>query len=112
MIFLLYFQSVLSGYGRGCLDNELDMELNDDEEIEGFTEDRWDRVTIMLLPAYTLVHKWASVLHIYFYQCMCVLCLDRDVIDTTLFSPCLQVPQSSLCLTLSRWKTSPCRPNM
>uniref|UniRef100_A0A4W5N8Z3 Repressor of RNA polymerase III transcription MAF1 n=1 Tax=Hucho hucho TaxID=62062 RepID=A0A4W5N8Z3_9TELE len=33
--------SVLSGYGRGCLDNELDMELNDDEEeIEGFTKDR------------------------------------------------------------------------
>lgn len=64
MIFLLYFQSVLSG--RGCLDNELDMELNDDdEEIEGFTEDRWDRFTIvMLLPAYTLVHIWASVLHI------------------------------------------------
>uniref|UniRef100_A0AAZ3Q134 Repressor of RNA polymerase III transcription MAF1 n=1 Tax=Oncorhynchus tshawytscha TaxID=74940 RepID=A0AAZ3Q134_ONCTS len=36
--------SVLSGYGRGCLDNELDMELNDDEEeIEGFTEDRFPK---------------------------------------------------------------------
>ncbi|KAK6315043.1 hypothetical protein J4Q44_G00145720 [Coregonus suidteri] len=37
--------SVLSGYGRDCLDNELDMELNDDdeEEIEGFTEDRFPK---------------------------------------------------------------------
>lgn len=33
--------SVLSGYGRSCLDNELDMELDDDEEeMDGFTEDR------------------------------------------------------------------------
>lgn len=35
--------SVLSGYGRNCLDNELDMELDDDEEeMDGFTEDRLD----------------------------------------------------------------------
>lgn len=34
--------SVLSGYGRSCLDNELDMELDDDEEeLDGFTEDRY-----------------------------------------------------------------------
>lgn len=33
--------SVLSGYGRDSLDNELDMELDDDvEEPDGFTEDR------------------------------------------------------------------------
>lgn len=33
--------SVLSGYGRNSLDNELDMELDDDEEeMDGFTEDR------------------------------------------------------------------------
>ncbi|KAG7224994.1 hypothetical protein INR49_014912 [Caranx melampygus] len=32
--------SVLSGYGRDCLDNELDMELDDEEEMDGFTEDR------------------------------------------------------------------------
>lgn len=65
--FLLYFRSVLSGYGCGCLDNELDMELDDEEEMDGFTEDRWDQVTIvMLLPAYTLlVHQWASVLRIF-----------------------------------------------
>ncbi|CAB1340722.1 unnamed protein product [Coregonus sp. 'balchen'] len=35
--------SVLSGYGRGCLDNELDMELDDEEEMDGFTEDRFPR---------------------------------------------------------------------
>lgn len=36
--------SVLSGYGRNSLDNELDMELDDDdeEEMDGFTEDRLD----------------------------------------------------------------------
>lgn len=35
--------SVLSGYGRNSLDNELDMELDDDEEeLDGFTEDRLD----------------------------------------------------------------------
>lgn len=34
--------SVLSGYGRDCLDNELDMELDDEEEMDGFTEDRLD----------------------------------------------------------------------
>lgn len=32
--------SVLSGYGRDSLDNELDMELDDEEELDGFTEDR------------------------------------------------------------------------
>lgn len=32
--------SVLSGYGRNSLDNELDMELEDEEEMDGFTEDR------------------------------------------------------------------------
>ncbi|TNN57934.1 Repressor of RNA polymerase III transcription MAF1 [Liparis tanakae] len=36
--------SVLSGYGRDCLDNELDMELDDEEEMDGFTEDRFPRV--------------------------------------------------------------------
>ncbi|AWP20541.1 Repressor of RNA polymerase III transcription MAF1 isoform 2 [Scophthalmus maximus] len=35
--------SVLSGYGRDCLDNELDMELDDEEEMDGFTEDRCPR---------------------------------------------------------------------
>ncbi|KAK3546342.1 hypothetical protein QTP70_025750 [Hemibagrus guttatus] len=36
--------SVLSSYGRGCLDNELDMELDDDEEeVDGFNEDRFPR---------------------------------------------------------------------
>lgn len=36
--------SVLSGYGRNCLDNELEMELDDDEEeMDGFTEDRFPR---------------------------------------------------------------------
>nr|ACI33843.1 Repressor of RNA polymerase III transcription MAF1 homolog [Salmo salar] len=35
--------SVLSGYGCGCLDNELDMELDDEEEMDGFTEDRFPR---------------------------------------------------------------------
>ncbi|KAK2859580.1 hypothetical protein Q5P01_004200 [Channa striata] len=35
--------SVLSGYGRDCLDNELDMELGDEEEMDGFTEDRCPR---------------------------------------------------------------------
>lgn len=35
-------RSVLSGYGRDCLDNELDMELDDEEEMDGFTEDRLD----------------------------------------------------------------------
>lgn len=35
----LYACSVLSGYGRGCLDNELDMELEDEEEMDGFTEE-------------------------------------------------------------------------
>lgn len=36
-------RSVLSGYGRDSLDNELDMELDDDaEELDGFTEDRLD----------------------------------------------------------------------
>lgn len=35
------FCSGLSGYGRDCLDNELDMEL-DEEEMDGFTEDRLD----------------------------------------------------------------------
>lgn len=32
----------MSGYGRDCLDNELDMELDDEEEMDGFTEDRLD----------------------------------------------------------------------
>ncbi|KAG7258259.1 hypothetical protein CRUP_020611 [Coryphaenoides rupestris] len=32
--------SVLSGCGRDCHDNELDMELEDEEEMDGFTEDR------------------------------------------------------------------------
>ncbi|KAA0723495.1 Repressor of RNA polymerase III transcription MAF1 -like protein [Triplophysa tibetana] len=32
--------SVLSSYGCGGFDNELDMELDDDEEAENFTEDR------------------------------------------------------------------------
>lgn len=37
----LCIDSVLSGYGRDSLDNELDMELDDDvEEPDGFTEDR------------------------------------------------------------------------
>ncbi|XP_055007120.1 repressor of RNA polymerase III transcription MAF1 homolog isoform X2 [Boleophthalmus pectinirostris] len=35
--------SVLSGYGLGSLDNELDMELDDEEEMDGFTEDRFPR---------------------------------------------------------------------
>lgn len=35
--------SVMSGYGRDCLDNELDMELDDEEEMDGFTEDRFPR---------------------------------------------------------------------
>ncbi|CAI5672974.1 MAF1 homolog, negative regulator of RNA polymerase III b [Oreochromis niloticus] len=35
--------SVLSGYGRGSLDNELDMELDDEEEMDGFTEDSCPR---------------------------------------------------------------------
>ena len=30
----------MSGYGRDCLENELDMELDDEEEMDGFTEDR------------------------------------------------------------------------
>lgn len=37
--------SVLSGYGRDCLDNELDMELEDEEEMDGFTEDRLDSLS-------------------------------------------------------------------
>lgn len=37
--------SVLSGYGRDCLDNELDMELDDEEEMDGFTEDRLDSLS-------------------------------------------------------------------
>lgn len=36
----LCIDSVLSGYGRDSLDNELDMELDDVEEPDGFTEDR------------------------------------------------------------------------
>lgn len=36
--------SGLSGYGRDCLDNELDMELDDEEEMDGFTEDRLDQL--------------------------------------------------------------------
>lgn len=39
--------SVLSGYGRDCLDNELDMELDDEEEMDGFTEDRLDYCLIL-----------------------------------------------------------------
>lgn len=39
---LFHTCSVLSGYGRDCLDNELDMELDDEEEMDGFTEDRLD----------------------------------------------------------------------
>ncbi|XP_035269094.1 MAF1 homolog, negative regulator of RNA polymerase III b isoform X1 [Anguilla anguilla] len=35
--------SVLSGYGRDSLDNELDMELEDEEEMDEFTEDRFPR---------------------------------------------------------------------
>lgn len=37
---MYYISSVLSGYGRDCLENELDMELDDEEEMDGFTEDR------------------------------------------------------------------------
>ena len=33
--------SVLSGYGRDSQDNELDMELEDEEEMDGFAEDRY-----------------------------------------------------------------------
>lgn len=40
--------SVLSGYGRDCLDNELDMELDDEEEMDGFTEDRYWLLIIQL----------------------------------------------------------------
>lgn len=41
MCVFFHTYSVLSGYGRDCLDNELDMELDDDEEeMDGFTEDR------------------------------------------------------------------------
>ena len=36
--FLPHGDSVLSGYGP---DNELDMELEDEEEMDGFTEDRY-----------------------------------------------------------------------
>uniref|UniRef100_H3CJZ5 Repressor of RNA polymerase III transcription MAF1 n=1 Tax=Tetraodon nigroviridis TaxID=99883 RepID=H3CJZ5_TETNG len=36
-------RSVLSGYGCDSLDNELDMELDDVEEPDGFTEDRFNR---------------------------------------------------------------------
>lgn len=32
--------SVLSSYGCGGFDNELDMELDEDEEAENFSEDR------------------------------------------------------------------------
>lgn len=39
--------SVLSGYGRDSLDNELDMELDDEEEMDGFTEDRSDYYHIL-----------------------------------------------------------------
>uniref|UniRef100_A0AAQ6I861 Repressor of RNA polymerase III transcription MAF1 homolog n=1 Tax=Anabas testudineus TaxID=64144 RepID=A0AAQ6I861_ANATE len=39
-MFLTYRKVGLSGYGRDCLDNELDMELDDEEELDGFTEDR------------------------------------------------------------------------
>uniref|UniRef100_A0A8C5FUI0 Repressor of RNA polymerase III transcription MAF1 homolog n=1 Tax=Gadus morhua TaxID=8049 RepID=A0A8C5FUI0_GADMO len=35
--------SVLSGYGRDSQDNELDMELEDEEEMDGFAEDRFPR---------------------------------------------------------------------
>ncbi|KAL2085529.1 hypothetical protein ACEWY4_018849 [Coilia grayii] len=35
--------NVLSGYGRCCLDNKLDMELDDEEEMDNFTEDRFPR---------------------------------------------------------------------
>lgn len=38
--------SVLSSYGCGGYDNELDMELDDDEETDGFTEDRWGQAFI------------------------------------------------------------------
>lgn len=39
MVWLSATFSVLSGYGRGCPDNELDMELEDEEEMDGFTEE-------------------------------------------------------------------------
>ncbi|KAL1006789.1 hypothetical protein UPYG_G00077130 [Umbra pygmaea] len=35
--------SVLSGCGRDCADNELDMELDEEEEMDRFTEDRFPR---------------------------------------------------------------------
>uniref|UniRef100_A0A8C1FTN6 Repressor of RNA polymerase III transcription MAF1 n=2 Tax=Cyprinus carpio TaxID=7962 RepID=A0A8C1FTN6_CYPCA len=35
--------SVLSSYGRSGLDNELDMELDDEEEVDTFMEDRFPR---------------------------------------------------------------------
>lgn len=78
--------SVLSGYGRDSLDNELDMDLDDDVDAQdGFTEDRFVGV---------------------FYSQKCeVLYFGVTLLGNLCFSM-LQVLQSSLCVNMEQLGSS------
>ena len=112
--------SVLSGYGRDCLDNELDMELDDEEEMDGFTEDRWDRFSPNVPPQFAILrsYNWMSLpIGVYWKDAQdfnrqftsdnpCfseVILQERLIYIFLLFS---QVPQGSLRLNFPRWHAS------